>query len=334
MRRSYHSEVESCYDLVMPDETNKVIIYHGGCPDGFGAAWWLGRHIGPHVKHPGKYNEGPPLDLCAGAEVWIVDFCYPPGDLADIAGVAVTVDVLDHHATAAGWAVDYGEFQNGKGVLVLHSIDDYCEVRELWGGDRVNLCIDQTRSGVGLVARFVRRWRGIDPPEFLLNIEDRDLWRFALPDTKDVFAAVTSRPHIEDDWDDMAINEEERQRFAGGVVGLADEGAAINRYRDQLIEQVVEHTFYCALDGHEVLMCSSPYAIGSDTAGELAKRAPSRIGGYCILHDDHVQIGLRSTADGPDVAELATRFGGGGHPHASGMRMSWADFFAATGARK
>lgn len=297
-----------------------VIIHHASCPDGFGAAWLLGRHLGEHVKHAANYDDPPPLSLCEGATVFIVDFCYPPPDLAAIANVAETVDVFDHHETAAQWAVDYkANFDTGQWP-VFDSAHAYSDVWELCGGDRVNIVIDQTHSGIGIVGQVVRRRSGESPPAFTLNIEDRDLWKFSLPETKDVFAAVTSRPYTDEAWGELAAME---------TAEIALEGRAINRYRDLLIDQVAASTFTLILDDPErqsewvfVPCASSPYAIGSDVAGKLAAKSDSRIGAYCILHADNIQVGLRSTPDGPNVAEIAGWFGGGGHAHTSGFRVA------------
>lgn len=298
-----------------------VIIYHDNCPDGWGSAWWLGKHTGDHVKHPGRYGEAPPLDDLVDANVWLVDFCYPADELAAVIDVARYVTVLDHHQTAAQEVTALVASHGRHDVMVFDTVHDLRDMEELAGGAKANICIDQTHSGVGLVSQYVRRLHGVDAPGFLASIEDRDLWRFSLPDTKDVFAAVTSRPYTVEAWDDLHHVE----RFGD----LAAEGQGINRYRDQLIERVAASTFEVRLGPYAVPCVTSPYAIGSDVAGELVKRNPDLIGGYVIIHEDHVQLGLRSAPDGPDVATLAALYGGGGHPHAAGLRMSWEAFVAA-----
>lgn len=298
-----------------------LIIFHGNCPDGYGAAWWLGRHLGQHEKFAARYDEPPPLEKCSGREVFIVDFCYPPLDLAAIEHVADTVDVFDHHETAAAWAEDYvNEFGQTDEFDVFQNADSYCDVAELSGGNKVNLVIDQSHSGVGIVAGVVKRRFGVEPLPFLLNLEDRDLWKFELPDTKAVFAAVTSYPYDDDVWDELA------RRYHGDLV---NEGRAISRYRDQLVDQVAASHFTMTLGGMNIPTASSPYAIGSDVAGRLAEQGDG-IGAYVILHADHVQVGLRSRNDGPNVADIASNDGGGGHPHASGLRLTWEQFEAAT----
>lgn len=280
-----------------------LVIHHAGCPDGFGAAWWLGRALGDHDKHEGRYGEAPP-DV-TGRDVWIVDFCYPTADLQAIAAVAKTVTVLDHHQTSHAYVAGL------TGWDVCPTIAGLCDLMEL-GAAQFVACVDEAHSGVGLVAEYVRRWRGEAAPEFLANIEDRDLWFFALAETPAVFAAVTSRPYTDAEWDDMASMP---------IDQLVAEGNAIQRYRDVLIEHCLDNATRIHLFGRDVWATACPYMVGSDVAGALAKRDPIAFAAYWIIHPDHVQWGLRSTDEGMDVAELAQTFPpGGGHKHAAGFR--------------
>lgn len=291
----------------------QVIIYHDNCPDGWGAAWWLGKHIGEHIKCAGRYGDPPPFEDCAGRHVWIVDFSYPGADLARLRLLAKTVTLFDHHASTVGYLAD-------AEIEVRSSMNAYCDLAEVGGLNKFDGVLDQNHSGVGLVAAYTHRTYGTTAPRWLANIEDRDLWRFVLPDTKDVFARITASPYTEESWDGLAAHD---------VSKIAHEGAAINLYRDRLIEQVAASSF-CLRIGDLIIPCvSAPYAIGSDVAGQLAEGNRTGVGAYCILHSENVQIGLRSRGDGPDVATLAEQYGGGGHPHASGLRMSWAEFLEA-----
>lgn len=280
-----------------------LIIFHGGCCDGWSAAWWLGRALlGEHDKHEGRYGEPPPD--CTGREVWIVDFCYPGKQLQEIAGAAKTVTVIDHHQTSHGY------IEGLVGWDVCPTIESFCEMMSL-GPGRCIAVVDESHSGVGLVAGYVRNWLGVYPPDFLDNVEDRDLWRFQLADTAAVFAAVTSRPYTDAAWDDM---------LAMSNAQLVAEGEAIERYRAVLVEHCLSNAQQVELFDTIVWATAAPYMVGSDVAGELATRDPSTFAAYWIIHPDHVQWGLRSTDEGMDVAALAETVGGGGHKHASGFR--------------
>lgn len=286
---------------------NTVIIHHANCPDGFGAAWWLGRqmHHG-HVKHPGIYGEPPPLELCTDADVWLVDFCYEADDLRRLADVARYVTILDHHQTATGYV-------DAAGYTMAPDIAALVDLGQLGGLNKVAGVLDMNQSGVGLVAAYVQRQHGIRPPRFLANLEDRDLWRFNLDDTNAVFAAVTARPYTEAAWDELADTPHD---------DLVTEGNAITRYRDRLVEQIATNGYDVVIAGHNARIVASPYAVGSDVAGILARQTDSGLGAYYVDLGDRLRFGLRSTPEGPDVAKIAETWGGGGHKHASGFELA------------
>lgn len=281
-----------------------LIIHHGNCPDGFGAAWWLARHLGTNDLHPASYDQPPP-DV-TGRDIWIVDFAYPTDVLTAMAAQASTITILDHHQTAAQWIADLPANWDKPA-----SIHGFCDLMELGAGPYV-ACVDQGSSGVGLVSTYIRRWRGALPPRFLANIEDRDLWRFNYDDTPAVFAAVTSRPYTVDAWDEMARLPHE---------ALVLEGTAVQRFRQKLIDATVDTAFQVDLFGRTVWCAAAPYAIGSDVAGLLALRDPEGFAAYYVPGPELVRFGLRSGPDGADVAALAGTVGGGGHRHASGFAV-------------
>ncbi len=112
--------------------------------------------------------------------------------------------------------------------------------------------------------------------------------------------------------------------FSGGkdsvATGLHREGIAIERYRSQLVKSHVGHAREVDLAGHRVpvVACTTGEII-SDVAGKLAEGRPYAA---CYFDDgDYRVFSLRSRADGVDVSQIATSFGGGGHKHAAGFRI-------------
>lgn len=71
-----------------------------------------------------------------------------------------------------------------------------------------------------------------------------------------------------------------------------------------------------------VPVVNAPYYLVSDVAGELAQDAPDGIAaGWWYNKDGSATFSLRSRGD-VDVGELATHYGGGGHPGAAGFRVA------------
>src|SRR5271168_4499839 len=142
-----------------------LCIYHGNCADGFGAAWVVREALGDVDFHPGVYSEPPPN--VAGREVYIVDFSYKRPVLLEMAKVAEGITVLDHHKTAA---------------------DDLKMLPA-----NVDSVFDMEHSGAILAWDY---WFADKPSPLLLrHIEDRDLWRFLLPGTREIQANVFSYPY-------------------------------------------------------------------------------------------------------------------------------------------
>lgn len=303
----------------------ELIIYHDGCPDGFGAAYMIvslldliaenqGVPQRETTLHPMKHGQTPPpVSPDEYSRVWLLDFANVPADwLIDAFTRMPSVIVLDHHQTAEHVFEKMLDVEIG--CLAVGWSDDLIECQRLF-------VLDQLHSGVGLAALYLGA-HGFDPDRILpvwRQLEDRDLWRFRLTGTEDVFAAVTSRPFTLEAWDEIAETD---------ISALRNEGEAIQRFRDQLITACAENTFELFLRGVEgpILCASAPYAIGSDLGNVLAGRSPNRVGAYAIHKGNEVQIGLRSLENGPDVAEIAEIHGGGGHKHASGLTLPSQDF--------
>jgi len=75
-----------------------LILWHGGCFDGYTAAWIAERALGGGELVAVNYGEPPP-DV-HGRQVFILDFSYPREVLLRMASQATSIVLLDHHHTA------------------------------------------------------------------------------------------------------------------------------------------------------------------------------------------------------------------------------------------
>ena len=278
-----------------------TVVYHGSCPDGFTGAWLMHRYLTKQgrdvILHPASYGSEPPLVV--GHDVYIVDFCYEPNHLKELHDQAWSLTILDHHATALEWVQEFYGVDN----IITKWDMDLAKTPEV-------VVLDQTHSGAMLAMLWTNQHHS-----FVKYIQDRDLWQFKFGDnTRDVFAAVTSYDYTLDNWNEISYQ---------AISDLLVEGQAINRYRDVLIQQVINEAYQDMVLGYQgIWMAASPYAIGSDVAGELAKRDPERFAAYYVDKGNGTwRWGLRSGPDGMDVARLAQTEGGGGHIHASGFEQ-------------
>lgn len=159
-----------------------IIIHHAGCTDGFAALWVARKALGDIEAIPGRYEErlAPPVDV-AGRDVYILDFSYPPEVFAAMRGIAKSIVMLDHHDTVIE---DYA----GEAKGYWQDIDLDCTV-----------ILDRHRSGAGLA--WDHFFEGQSRPWFIDYVEDRDLWRWKLPMSREINAYLMHLEHDFEVWD-------------------------------------------------------------------------------------------------------------------------------------
>lgn len=262
-----------------------ICIYHGNCADGFGGAWVFKRYAGSEFDfHAGVYQDPPP-DV-SGRDVFLVDFSYKRLVMEKIIEEANSVTLIDHHKTA---------------------IDD---LGPIMGRMRCHCGVDH--SGAMLAWQFL--CPDSEPPQLIRHIEDRDLWRFALPHTREIQANVFSHPYNFDVWDEL---------MTAPVEQLVAEGRAIERkhFKD-IAELVGAFKHRRTIGGYDVPVSNLPYTLTSDAGHMMAEGEPFAA---CYWDTPAGRVySLRSTSDGIDVSEIAKQYGGGGHKNASGFRVPYS----------
>ncbi len=274
-----------------------LVIYHGGgCFDGFCAAWVL-RKLYPDAEfHPAKYGEPPPD--CTGKRVVIADFSYRRPVMLDIVRQAGVVAVLDHHRTAE---------------QELAGLSEECYRA---GFTPPSVVFDMEKSGARLAWEYVcRHLPGLNPmPPWLVDYtQDRDLWRWKLPRSREINAALRTFPMEFGEWDSLAG----MPAYSAAWGSFIDQGAAVLRAEKQVVDQHVRNAKDREIGGYTVPAVNAT-VLFSEIAGELAQGRPF---GACYFDraDGRRQWSLRSRDGGVDVSEVAKRFGGGGHRNAAGF---------------
>lgn len=258
-----------------------LVIYHAECYDGFTAAWVARRRMPGCELFEGRYGEEPPYLEAVGRDVYVLDFSYPREQMLKLEQIANSLFVLDHHKTAEA---------NCQGL-------GFCQ-------------FDMERSGCRMAWDYF--FPHSSAPDWLLRIEDRDLWRFAYPETKDVHAYVASLPMVMEDWDE--INET-------AIEDLEIWGSSIRRYIETCIDKMLPQSrLITDTNNEQVVVLNMPYLNASDAADAMLKKYPEAT--YSLTYfqrsDSTWQYSLRSRSDF-DVSEIAECFGGGGHAQAAGF---------------
>jgi len=287
--------------------TPDICIYHHPCTDGFTAAWAVWKRFGDVVEYvPANYGDAPP-DV-AGKNVLIVDFSYKRPVLEAMAESARTIVVLDHHETAEKELTGFNR--------VSGYVDGIHHLLERAAGPARNVLVafDMALSGAMLAWIFCHQAK--TPPRLVCYVEDRDLWKFALPFSREISAYLSSRRRFFDTWDEIAAEMERSRGFHNYHVA----GAAVLHARELEIESGIDHAMrMMVIGGFTVPVANLPRTWSSEAGNILAEG--NRFAATYYDGPKGRAFSLRSSADGLNVAEIAAMYGGGGHAHAAGFLM-------------
>ncbi len=258
-----------------------LVIYHHNCPDGFTAAWIANKYLRDAELRPMDYTDEPPTDdEVRDREVYVVDFSFKRLVCDRLAAAAEKFIVLDHHKTAEA---------------------------ELVGAQYA--IFDMERSGAGMTWDYFMQ---SSRPWLVDYVEDRDLWRFRLPNSHAVNAAVLCTPMTIQDWTIL--------HDAGvGVAGAL--GAGAQAFEAMCARKAADTAHIVQFEDHDVPFVNTQYQLASVTAGLLAESAPFAVAWFQKA-DGTFQYSLRSRGeDGADVSAIAKKYGGGGHRNAAGFTL-------------
>ena len=258
-----------------PEQVTHV-LYHANCPDGFGGAWSAWQRLGDAATYYPVSHGDPPPDVPADACVVMVDFSYGRDVILAMRDRVASLVILDHHKSA-------------QAIL----------------GDLDFAVFDMDRSGAMLAWNYWHPDR--EPPPLVGYVQDRDLWRFELPNSREVTAALASYPMDFAVWSGL------------DAASLAREGAAILRFRDQTVQTIVGFARIGEVGGYRVPIVNAT-AHWSDVGEAMLERFPDApfVGAYYDDAEGGRRWSLRSR--GFDVSEVAKKLGGGGHERAAGFR--------------
>jgi Predicted phosphohydrolase (DHH superfamily) len=185
----------------------EVVLYHADCPDGFGAAWAVWTRC-PAARFVTARHGQPPPDGLAGKRLVIVDFSYARPTIEQLAGATSAFAILDHHVTA----------QQALGDLPYAHYE-------------------QNKSGAVLAWEWAHRTAA---PWLLQYVQDKDLHRWQLPESREINQAIESYPFDFDVWSGLKRYE------------LATEGRAILRAQEQLISKLLRTAVLVRFEGETI----------------------------------------------------------------------------------
>lgn len=257
-----------------------LVIYHGNCTDGFGAAYAAWKLLGDRAEyHAAKY--GAPTPNMSGKNVVVLDFSYDNTTTKRLMKEAKSFFIIDHHKSA---------------MIELHDVT--CTR------------FDMNHSGAMLAWKFFHP--GKDAPRLIKFIEDRDLWKWEIPYSKEFSAAFDMVPF---DFEEFSKFEDD-----SAVDDAIKRGSYILAYSKTVISKIAKHASSRQVDGKEVLVVNSPHWM-SEIGNALSPKCDYALIWYYDHASRQVKVSLRAHHEDADVSEVAKKYGGGGHRKASGFAL-------------
>lgn len=314
-----------------------TVIYHADCLDGFGAAFAAWLRFGDRASYRPMHH-GQPWAMAdiAGHDVFVLDFSFPPATLNEMAGVAASVTQIDHHLSALK---DWSPHLDGSAIG--HQAYRSPELP-------LQLIFNLDKSGARLA------WEHFHPetplPHLIRHIEEQDLWRFQPDITRPFCRALRLQAFDFPAW--HALLQETGSTESPRYQAMLTQGRAIDQFFEKEVRllaggqqarlakirgepadelQARRHGLPIIVDGPSAWLASTGLAVNANAlfASELGNLLAEQSGSWGLVWhlagDGEVKVSLRAKG-AVDVAEIARRYGGGGHRNAAGFRLPARQF--------
>lgn len=324
-----------------PEEVD-LVIYHAACNDGFTAAWAAWKLVGDRAEyHKRQYGEDPP-DV-QGKNVAIVDFSFPRKVLEQMAKDAASLVVLDHHRSAKR---DLGPSTRTFGIIGDDEYDTTIkeeaaallaaisgekskamalrvEVRELEAFP--NAIFDMDKAGALMAWEWFHPGKPV--PSIVQHANDRDLWKFEMPDTKAVIAGLSICKFDFSEWDN-AMHMLEASSYRREFIQT---GNIVLKHIEIECNSIAKKARLIEFEGVRMWATNYTGRYNSDVAQVLrefeTEEGSGDVPGVSLTwfydqDNDIYRCSLRSRDDRPDVSKIAEKYGGGGHRNAAGFEYA------------
>ena len=281
-----------------------LVIYHKNCNDGI-AAYAVVRKY--YLDKFAKEIEGiacaygDPVPDYTERSVLVVDFSFPMETIVAMQTNCKSFFLLDHHVSAE---------------------------REL-GGTK-GCCFDMSRSGAMLAWDFF--FTGLPPPKIVKYVQDKDLWRWKLPHSREFNVSMELLPFDPSLWVSLLENDDR-------VDKMVEEGIVLSGYKTSIAEKIASelelfHWEPFTREEHQAMLTGLPdppvYYVGIVNSGTFVNEV-----GEMVCKSHRCDIALMYTysskkrslrfamrSNSVDVSVIAKKLGGGGHAGAAGFNFS------------
>lgn len=263
------------------------VVYHANCVDGFASAYAAWKKFGDEaIYHASSYGDEPPA-VQADDRLLVLDFSYPKETVRRLLETVKDFLLIDHHATA---------------------MEELCEF----------ISTGKVKISANINSGCILTWQELHPkkdaPWYFDFIEDRDLWTWRLPKSREVNAFIQSQEMNFDSFDDLG---ERSEAFASLI------GTQLLRAQCKLVELMLKSKTIGYFGETSCVVCNAT-VLQSEMGDALLNLCPQAE--VALIWRDsgngNLACSLRSRRGGPHCGHLASKFGGGGHANSSGFTVS------------
>lgn len=313
----------------MSEETpkKKVAVLRHNDADGFGAAYAVWKALKDTCELlfiPVQYGQEPPYEALTAFgpdKIFIVDFSYDSDTLINMQFQhTADLTVIDHHKTSLAelqkWQPN-NSVNPGAGSYFHDETLAGCTLT--WSLFHLDPDWNPEEHGTDELHPSLM------PPDVLLYVADRDLWKFELEHSKEINAFIATMDEDFEVWDDFYTPE----AYDCGKAILKFQGEQIKRRLKDVVmvefgevecfNDVADTLFHADGTWSDQVIHQIPFINASENQSELGEAmclaypdAPFSVS-YCDRADGNRSYSLRSR-NGFDVSEVCKAFNGGGHP--------------------
>ena len=281
--------------LAKPENTN-FVIYHGYCSDGFTSAL-ASYHFFKKTNNLNVNNEEityypasfsvPPPDV-TDKHVVICDFSYKYDQIMTMIKQAKSFVILDHHKTAQA------ELEKVPEEYKIFRMD---------------------HSGAYLTWKYF--FPNDDVPLLVKYVEDNDIWKKEMPNTRDVTAYIFTLPFEFDKYAELLDDDKIKE--------IMIIGNGMNRQNTDYLTKSMGYNVMKFVEIDRIyyfVVHHNSTVLKSEFGNEVLKKYPN-----CDFSAIYSTLGnvtyfsLRSDDKKTDVSQITKLYGGGGHRNASGMTL-------------
>jgi oligoribonuclease NrnB/cAMP/cGMP phosphodiesterase (DHH superfamily) len=270
----------------MLDLKDNILFYHKNCLDGYGSRWVFESCFGDRMNYipcpPG--SEAP--SYVANRNVWIADLSFERESLLSMKNRNNSIILLDHHKTAEDLLKDL----------------DFCHFNMNHCGSYLS-------------------WEHVNPgkaaPPLIQYIEDYDLWRWELPNSKEIISLFEDEPYSFSFFNEM----NELLCTGDGMSYLVKRGKIVLHKKQKQIGRIFDGRHFVDILGEKITAVNSS-VYRSELAEKCADSSDASYGLAYYYNGKEFVCSLRSGKEKSfDVSKIAVQFGGGGHKTASAFRV-------------